>query len=307
MLVSEPIFISSADKLYEAVVKSIALYGYAPEHNIHDYTYAIDDDTDNIFVSFADNMGILAKKEKHDPIWWMLAEPLAPASLRAGILVSFLKNIFQKQGAQRANLELMEDTYTSLLKILPDDLQARGPSEVLTAPIFELTMFDPEMRGNTYKGIRSVVRQFYKAHKVDVVDAKSIQKKVIFDLVARWRNHRTAQDEALDDYYVRSINEDFLGFDSARAIVVDDVVVGLNGGWNMPQNGRYYKALSLHDYSNRALGDVMMIEELTWLKRMKYQTADFGAGSKKITDFKNRFNPSFSYTSYEFIIEPAII
>ncbi|MEK7150947.1 MAG: GNAT family N-acetyltransferase [Patescibacteria group bacterium] len=305
MLVSEPKFLTSPDVLYEVAGKSIALYGYAPEHNVYDYKYAIDEDTDNIFVSFNDDMGILAKKEKQEPIWWMLAEPLAPDLKRVEILVIFLKNIFQAQGAVQANLELMEDTYKAFIKALPDNLQAQEPSEILTAPIFELDQFDPELRGNKYKNIRSFVRQYHKAHTIEVLDATKLSIKDLLDFIARWRRGRTAQDEPLDEYYMHIVRENFLGFDTARAVISDGIIVGLNGGWRVPNGGQYYKAFGLHDYSDRALGDVMMVEELSWLKRAGYKKADFGAGNKTLTDFKKRFHPNSYYKVYEFIVESA--
>jgi hypothetical protein len=286
----------------DLICASIGRYGYAPEHNIYDYEYALDDDTRNVFINFQDEMGILAKQEPKSGIWWILAEPLAPLERRAGIIVAFLLAVFATRGARAVRFELRADTRKALIGALPKDFRARAPSVMLTTPLFELERFDPELKGNFYKKIRSVVNQYYKAHRVEVLDAAVCAKTDVHNLVAQWRKNRIARDRAFDKYYHNIIDNDFRGLDAARVLYADGKAVALNGGWHIPNSHNFYKALGIHDYSDRALGDVMMVEELSWLKRAGFALADFGGGEKHLTNFKKRFGPASYYKSYEFTI-----
>ena len=283
---------------------SISLYGYTPEHNLYDYEYALDKDTRNVFVSFSENMGLLAKEEPKSCIWWLLAEPLAPVENRAEVIVSFLRDIFKKHGARAVHFELRADTRKALIHALPKDFRARAPSAILTTPLFEPERFDEELRGNFYKKIRSVVHQYYKAHRVEVSDAIKCAKSDLHNLIDRWRKNRVSRDRAFDDYYHNIIDNNFLGFDAARVIRADSVPVIINGGWRIPNSNSFYKALGVHDYSDRALGDVSMVEELSWLRRSGYTLGDFGGGEKHLTNFKKRFGPTSYYKSYEFTVVP---
>jgi hypothetical protein len=301
-------FSKEFDYIYDTVVNrdviraSLDRYGYTPEHNIYDYEYALDEDTRNVFVRFSENVGLLAKEEPKSGIWWLLAEPLVPIESRAGVIVSFLSDIFKNRGAREVHFELRADTRKALLSVLPDDFRARAPSARLTAPLFEPERFDPELKGNFYKKIRSMVHQFHKAHRVEVFEAIGYAKIDLHDLIRRWRKNRVSRDRAFDDYYHNIIDNNFLGFDAARVLCADGVPVILNGGWRIAGSNNFYKALGIHDYSDRALGDISMVEELSWLRRAGYTLADFGGGEKNLTNFKKRFGPVSYYTSYEFTV-----
>lgn len=286
---------------YEAAAKdAIARFGFAPEHNLDDYEYSIDEDTKNIFVSFPDRTGILAKSAENS--WWVLIEPLAKEAHRAPRLCEFLMAVLLERGAKKVYIEVGGITRKKLLKILPPRLRALSIIYSLTWPVFDLSRFNPELRGNYYKKIRSEVTQFKKRHEVKVKSAYDISKKELLALVDRWLAGRRGRDRAFGDYYKNFIVHDFRGTDSARAIIVDGKIVGLNAGWRIPNSDCYYKAIGLHDYSFQGLGDYCMVEELTWLKENGYERADFGGGEKSSTNFKKRFGASEFYKTFYFSV-----
>lgn len=291
-----PLFVKDTKDRTRDIERSIHAYGYAPEHNIFDYRYALDEETENVFVSFENDMGILAKQE--GTTWWMLAEPLAPKEERARILCEFVTAVFEERGARSIRFELFEETYKDFICVLQVPYHARRPSSIMTAPIFDVDQFDPTLRGNRYKKIRSSVGQLYRARTVEIQDASHVPQDQLHDLVDRWKKFRTAKDSAFDEYYHRVIDNHFEGFDSARVMTIDGRICALNGGWSIPNTGVFYKALGVHDYSDRALGDATMVEELTWLKAHGYHFGDFGAGDEALTSFKKRFGPAHYYKTY---------
>src|SRR5439155_198254 len=110
------------------------------------------------------------------------------------------------------------------------------------------------------------------------------------------------RDRAYPSLFHAYVDADFKGTSSARAFRVDGRVTGLNAGWRIGNTESYYAAIGLHDYAFKDTGDIMYIEDLTFLKQAGYKTADFGGSWKKSIDYKLKFGKADLYKSYIFSV-----
>lgn len=295
-------FITDNDQLRGLLARAIEYYGWAPEHNLFDFIYATDVETENNCIYFPDGCALMAKR--HGRTWWLLAEPIAGIERRVPVVVEFLAAVFKNHQAQKVYCELSKETRRGVVKSLPPFLRACRVNYSLQWPIFDLAMFDPELKGNFYKNVRSVKNQFYTKHRVTISPADTAPSAALHSIIDAWSKNRGGRDIVFSEYYHNFVKNRFEGTDSARVIIVDKIARAINGGWRIPNSKRFYKAIGIHDYSLPGLGDIAMIEELTWLKSAGFESADFGGGEASVTNFKKRFGPSEFYKTFYFSVVP---
>lgn len=295
-------FITDSVQAQVLLERAIQQYGWAPEHNWYDFIYATDADTENNCIYFSDGCALMAKR--HGRTWWLLTEPIASIKRRVPTVVEFLTVLFKDYRAHKIYCEFGKETRSGLLKSLPSFLRACRINYSLEWPVFDLAAFDPELSGKSYKNIRSVKNQFYANHRVIVIPADTAQRRELHSVIDVWSRNRSGHDIVFSEYYHNFVKKRFRGTDSARVILVDGVARAINGGWRIPNSKRFYKAIGIHDYSLPGLGDIAMIEELSWLKNAGFESADFGGGEKSVTNFKKRFGPAFLYKTFYFSIVP---
>lgn len=70
----------------------------------------------------------------------------------------------------------------------------------------------------------------------------------------------------------------------------------------IPNSNTFYGAIGLHNYSYVGLGDVLYLEDLSWLKSQGIREANMGGGESGLTAFKEKFHPKYSYKTHIFSI-----
>ncbi len=285
------------------IEKTIQKYGYATEHNYHWYQYCSADrkgKSDGILALSADGSALLT--QENDRINYVFSEPLANGDRRQEILEEYLEYVFAKTDVKKVSLELNTGLRKKLLANLPSHLRASATNYTLEWPVMNLEKFDLALPGGHFKHIRNARSKFYREHKVEIKDARQVEKKELEKIVDDWKKQRGAKDRTWSDRYYNMIENGFAGTQGGRAMVVDGEIHGFNAGWLIPNSQRYYGAVGLHDYSYADLGLMIYLEDLEWMKKQGFKEADMGGGEKALTNFKNQFNPESFYKTHVFSV-----
>lgn len=288
------------------IEKAIKKYGYAPEHNFWWYQAQADENSKNVYVEFNNDEGLFTIEETNKKRITIFSSPIAPPERRAEIIVEYLEHIFKFTQIEKVTLELESVLYKNFLKIIPSNLKARSINYTLTWPIYNLEAFNYLLPGKHWKTIRKEKNNFYNEYSVKFVDAKDYKdKEALYLIINEWRKKRGANDRAHFYPFINFISKNFKGAIEARVMLVNDKAVGINAGWLIPNSNRYYGSIGIHNYSFSNLGDMIYLEDLSWLKDRGYKEADMGGGEKELTAFKNKFLPKEFYKTHVFSVVKA--
>lgn len=285
----------------ELIEETIRRYGFAPEHNIDWFHYAVEPYQKPIFFSWPDGTGLMTHKEEKE--WYTFSEPIAPAGLRGKRIAEFARFALAESSIKKIVTEARADTRKEILKSLAPSFKTRSINYTLNWPVMNMEKFDPALPGGHFKSIRHAKGKFYKDHKVGIMDAKAIQKEFLRKIADVWIKARKGTDRAYKHSYINAAVAGFAGLESARAMIVDEKPVGFNAGWKMPNSDQYYAGIGIHDYSIRDLGLMLYLEDLEWIKNAGYKIADMGGVEKGgPLYFKNQFLPESWYKTFIFSI-----
>lgn len=297
------IFFTDTSSEQTRIEKALKKYGYAPEHNFWWYQCQAKKDSKTVFAQAQDGSGLLTIEERSKKKCTIFSSPVAPAKRRVAIILEYLDSIFQSDDIRKINFELEDELYKNLKKALPKSLKSGRINCTLTWPIYKLEMFDPSLSGHSWKTLRKTKNRFYNKFSVSISDAKTYKNtEELHSLMERWRKKRTGHDRTLHSPYHNFIDKNFMGADEARVLIVDGKACGINAGWIIKNSAQFYGALGIHDYSLPGLGDVLYLEDLTYLKTHGYKEANMGGGEKTLTEFKNKFHPQSSYKTHYFSV-----
>lgn len=284
------------------IEQTIKKYGYAPEHNFWWLQAQADKNLKNVFVQFDDGAGLFTIEREDKKNYIVFSSPIATPSRRVPIVIEYLRHIFSL-GVQKVTLEFETPLHKEFIDALPSDIKARAINYSLTWPIYDLKMFNPELSGKHWKTLRKEKNRFYQNHVVNIVDAKTYEdKEALHNIIDGWRGERLAQDRAHFFPYHNFIDNNFKGAAEARVFIVDGKPVGINAGWLIPNSNRFYGSMGIHNYSLPDLGDIIYLEDLTWLKAHGYTEADMGGGEEALTNFKIKFQPKSFYKTHIFSV-----
>lgn len=280
----------------------IKKFGYAPEHNLEWFFCATEPYQQPIFVSWPDSSGLLTQKEKG--AWYVFVGPIVPKDKISERLIEFCNYALAQPDIKKISLELRTDERKVFLRALrKTDLKSLAINYTLTWPVMNMEKFDPNLPGKYFKEIRNARNKFYREHKVEIKKASECSRNELINLIDSWRKVRKAHDRAYYHRYYFLAESGFKCCKTARAMLVDGKLAGLNGGWDVPNADQsFYAAIGLHDYSVKDLGLMLYLEDLSWIKTAGYKTADMGGGEKDLTKFKNQFLPESWYKTCLFSV-----
>lgn len=280
----------------------IQKYGYAPEHNFFHFRNWQGEGTRNFLFQF-DKGAILARQE--DEVWYLFSEILAPPTDKIKILSEFLAHCFSDKKTDRVSVEFETDFRAEVLSFLKSSpWRACAVNYSLTWPIFDLAKWDPELSGGDWKKLRYQIGLFYRQHKVEIVDGRDCKPNDLEKIVEAWRKKRQGGDRSYDYHYLNLIDNNFAGVKFCRVFIVDGAPATITAGWEiLNQQGSYYSAVGLHNYSCDYLGEAANVDDLSFLKKQGYQWANFGGGEEELTGFKMKFHPCRNYDTHVFSIK----
>jgi len=294
------------EKNFEEIAKrSIQEYGNCEEHNYEHFLSLGTSAKIPVFISFDDDMGILALRSSTGKVWYMIREVLAPEEKKLDIFLKFADYLLNGLKMDRLQVEVVESFRGKLLDSLGKyGLRDCPVNYYLDWPLFDMERWDGDtMAGKDWKKLRNIKNKFYKEHRVEVLTHEEVNQEEMDRIIRDWRDKRNAEDFAQSQMYFNVVSERFSGFDEVRILVVDGKPRVLTGGWKVPNSDHYYSALGILDYSIDRLGEIANLDDLTYLKSRGYKIVNFGGSNDDLLNFKNKFKPHSQYRTYVFSIK----
>lgn len=291
--------------------KAVEKFGFAPEHNLGWFLSYVDKTQKPVIVCWEET-GEVELVHKSDKDWYTFSEPLASAKNRGQRVVELAGLVFETYPeVERVVTEGREDTRMQIIETLSSNLRIIDHTEdsennyIITWPVMNMEKFDPALPGGHFKYLRNAKSKFYREHKVEIKNAKDVSKQDLGGVVDRWVSFSRAKELELmhEEPFYNLIETGFGGLTTARAMIVDGIVVGFNAGWDVPNSSDFYAGVGIHDYSIPDLGLMLYLEDLEWIKRAGYPFADMGGVDEgNPLKFKNQFLPESWYKTYVFTI-----
>ncbi len=284
------------------IESSVKKYGSTPDHNFDWFLYCVEGAKPRGFYR-EDGSCILAFYSPDSNEWALFSDPIAPPNAHGEIIKETVDFIFNQNNVSKISFL---DVREPILKFI--EFSSLGDCEVdyeLVWPVLNMDKFDPDLPGGHFKTIRNAKNKFYREHKVEIVEARFVDKNLLYGLVDRWNKNRIKADiqELFPNRYRRIIDGGFRGMASARAMMIDGALVGFNAGWETPNTpGDYSAAVGIHDFSAKDLGLALLIEDLEWIKKAGYRTCDLEGSEPEALKFKMQFLPERTYKTYTFYL-----
>lgn len=299
-------------KIYDNVTKhqkrienSIKKYGHFAEHNFTHYLYSEGRFGKNVFFDFGSGRGVLTKFHQRGNSWNLFPNGiLAPKDERLGLLLETVDYILKKKKGKKFAVEVSEDLRKEILDKLQagNGLRACSCNYVLYWPLYNMDLWDCELKGSRWKKLRNIKNRFLRKNAVKVVDSIKVPKEKLKEIVAKWMGKRQKNDKVDKDYYYKLIENNFKGMDMAKTLYVNGKPCTITAGWKIPNTKNYYSSIGIFDYSCQGLGEIANIDDLNRLKKEGYEYVDFGGSEKALLSFKRKFKPEKIYKTYIFSI-----
>jgi hypothetical protein len=284
------------------IEQSILKYGHCAEHYYYCYLYNISSTEHGYFFRWEDDMSILAKHDTKNNEWFIFVGILAPLDKRITLMKEFLEYIFSKN-AKKVWCEFIPEFRLAVMKDLKDsNYRVNKVNYSLTWPVFKMNEWHGDkMEGKDWKDLRYYWNRFFREHKVEFRAYTSEDRLIMRELVMRWKKERNGTDKTYDHYYLKTIDNDFIGYQT-RVIIVDNKICGITAGYKLPNKDYYYSSIGIIVKEFDRIGEIANMDDLINLKKQSHEIVDFGGGESHLTEFKKKFKPSYFYTTDIFSI-----
>jgi hypothetical protein len=270
----------------------IQKYGHMPEHKL-EYFKNCADEGKAMFL-YESDFGVLCFEttEGEKKVVFTLVEPLSKNVVDD--LVKYIKYALFEMKYEKVILETHHEVRLALTK-RQDGFRVLPERYHLDWPIFYMKNFDETLSGGKWKKIRYFFNRFFKENKVEISDYKPEYGEAIKTLIHKWAMQRTAGDRTHFKKYLTFVDTDFAGFDMVKIILIDGKPVSIFGGWKIVNSTSYYSCMGIYDYDVPFIGDVSNVLDLTFIKQLGVEKADFGGGEEGLTNYKRKFFPDEFY------------
>lgn len=282
---------------------SIKKFGHTSDHNLDWWACsAINPDSVPIFVQWPDGSGLLAHHSKNK--WRIWSDPVSAEEDMVGRIEEFGLEIFKDKNVEVLWCSDVSDRIYPKLK----NSQSLGVNDIyysLQWPVLDMLRYDTSLSGGHFKGMRNAKTKFYKEHKTEVIQADKVEKNLLHAIVDDWKNValKKQKEDIHDLKYHKVIDNSFRGFLTARVLVVDDMPVGFNAGYEVLNSpGRFAGIIGINNYSINDLGLILWLEDLEWIKNAGYKELDMQGDEGGGLKFKMQFNPTIERKTDTFSI-----
>ncbi|MBI2064714.1 MAG: hypothetical protein HYT62_01530 [Candidatus Yanofskybacteria bacterium] len=258
----------------DRIQKCIQKFGWTSDHNLDWFCDSvINEDGKPVFVEFSDGTGLLT--HKYPDKWRIWSDPLCDRASAPYKISEFCDQVLADRIKEVWCDDISDGIYPELQKnksLKLDDIYYS-----LYWPVLEMEEYNPALPGGHFKDIRTAKSKFYREHKVEVIKTSDLDQDKLLKVVDSWLEVMIKKEKE-DVYglkYRMGIKNNFRGFTTARAMVVDGRPVGFNAGYEVPNHsGRFTSVIGLHDYSVKDLGVALYLEDLDWVKNAGYKEFD---------------------------------
>ena len=292
-------------KYKDKIKRGIKKYGHSAEHNYNHYVYSETKSDKNVFFDFGSGRGVLTKFCQRYNSWNLFPNGvLAPKNERLALLLKTADYILKKKKGKKFVVEVSEDLRKGILEklLVRKKLRACSCNYVLYWPLYNMDLWDPNLRGSRWKKLRNIKNSFFRRNRIRVVDSKTVPKDKLKVIVAKWLSKRQNNDRVDKNYCYGLIDNNFKGTDMAKTIYVNGKPCTITAGWRIPNTKNYYSSIGVFDYSYPGLGENVNIDDLSRLKKEGYKYVDFGGSERALLSFKSKFKPEKIYRTYVFSI-----
>ncbi len=245
--------------------------------------------------------------------WMMIGAPIAPSERQESFLYSALDFLSEKGKLEKFIAEFETENRKKVASMAGSKYEVHNPNCVLYWPVYHMpTWMGHDLKGGQWKKLRNLINRITKNHRVEMVDAEEVGKDELKAVVSKWAKIRNQTGFAVNrkysnrtdcDHYLRLIDLEFTGCTFAKAIKVDGKAASLAVGWEIPNKEQaYYSGIGVYDLSIPNLGEYANWSDLAMLKGAGYSEVNFGGSPKSLLQFKMKFKPARTYTTYIFSI-----
>ena len=281
------------------IINSIKKFGYLPEHNYYHHLYMENKNYRALFFSFSKNAGVIGGIKGN--VWYFTTEVLAPKNERTELFCKALDYALKKEKAKKVVVEAGEGFRKEILAKLSSKYKIVSLNYSLYWPIYNLV--SQGLKGKKWKKLRNLRNGFYKNYKIEVKDAKSINKKYLSSILSLWVKRRAFNDRVDTNYYKNIIGNKFKGFGMANSILLNGVPCCISAGWKIPNSSSFYWAIGIHNYSHKNLGDFANLQDIIAAKNKGHSFVDLGGSLKNLLYSKMKLKPEKIYKTYVFSIK----
>jgi len=294
---------SDIDKNKELILESIRKFGYSAEHNYFHYKFLANKKWKPVFAEIDGSKGVMALLNEDKKIWKMVGGVIAPEKERIGTFTGFLEKVLEEKGS-KIFIEVETDFRKEILRELEKKYKVSSTNYILHWPVYELSLLDENLNGKKWKKIRNI-RNRFKSMGVKSKDDLSESSESMLEVLEKWLAKRPHNDSVDVNYYRNVIKNNFEGFDIARAFELNGKISSISAGWKVPNSGRFYWSIGIHDYSHKELSEFLNFEDLTLAKKTGYEFAELGGSDKNLLMSKRKFNPSEIYKTHIFSLRKS--
>lgn len=296
-------------KLIERIIRA---NGSDAEHNYGYFAAHENEDEKCVFIRSGEH-GMQATFNQRMKRWMMIGAPIAPEEKQASLLYSALDFLSEKGKMKKFIAEFETDKKKEIALMAGKNYIVHSPNCVLYWPVYHMpTWTGHELKGGQWKKLRNLINRITKSHRIELIDASEAEKDELKQIVTKWAKLRNQTGFSVNrkysnrtDYgqYLRLIELGFPGCTFAKAVTVDGKAASLTAGWDIPnRKGEYYSGIGVYDLSIPHLGEYANWSDLAMLKKAGYGEVNFGGSPKSLLQFKMKFKPARTYTTYIFAI-----
>ncbi len=286
------------EKEIESAAKAcIARYGSTAEHSYEYFVYYTGEGESRVFFQSPEGFGMMAYENTKQDTWELVGDPIAPPGARAQLITEFVKASFSTD-APTMSLEILDETYRGLCKMLPAEFSMSPIIETLIWPCVNLRTYDTALRAPQFKSLRNVRSRFSREHTVSELDAHVVASEQLHAIVDAWTRNRSAAHHPYTHDYHQLIDDLPSDKTDTHALIVDGTPEALFAGWPIPHTNGYYLFLSLHTYAHWGLGEMLMMRSIGWMQHAGFAYADLGGSDAPLYSFKKQFGAVPAYETH---------
>jgi len=294
------------------IEKTIRMYGNDPEQN-YGYFLAHENKSDKCVFIRKGKYGIQTTFDPKTKEWVMISTPIAPKAKQIDFLYDALEFLSRKRKLKKIVVEFNTDSRKKVISAFGKKYKVHSPSCILYWPVYDMkTWTGDKLKGKEWKKLRNLINRITKTYKLEVIDCVKADKNELKSVISKWVKLRNQTGFGVDrkdsnrtdyDQYQKVVELGFIGCKFAKTVLVNGHAASITAGWEVPNsNGVYYSGIGVYDLGIENLGEYVNWSDLVMLKKAGYREIDFGGSPKPLLQFKQKFKPSRSYTTYIFSI-----
>ena len=289
-------------KCKSKIINSIRKFGFSPEHNYYHYLYKQTPHKRCIFLDFGQKKGVMAMLNRKNSVWSVVNGILAPPEDKSDVFMGFIDYALSRKKAKKVYVEARADLKSIIFKALKNSKYKASMNYTLYWPVYDIQKWDEKLSGRQWKKFRNIRNRFYNHSSIRARKPRKIDKNALEAILFSWLKRRHPRDSVDSSYYLNVIDNNFRGFDMARALSINGGLCSISAGWKIPNSDGFYLGIGIFNYRHKDMGDFVNLDDFMHLKKIGCKQIDLGGSDKAILHFKMKFKPEKIYKTCVFSV-----